>query len=174
MKFTKLAICTTVGVIAASTTPAIAAPFLFSLTGTKTASFVLDSNPLPDTFSSSALIGDQIGFNSVAGTFGGVPGFANVSFGTNLLASLNIGSADLGFTQLSGPALFSGPASNPVFSTGSFVLTNPFFGDRVTLQISAAAQAVPEPTAWSFMILGFGLAGLTLRYRRPTLSFTYG
>jgi hypothetical protein len=41
-----------------------------------------------------------------------------------------------------------------------------------TLQISAVSAA-PEPAAWAMMMVGFGLIGGAIRYRRrkTTLSF---
>ena len=40
-----------------------------------------------------------------------------------------------------------------------------------TLTITPAIAAVPEPTTWAMMIGGFGLAGATLRRRKPTVRF---
>jgi hypothetical protein len=47
---------------------------------------------------------------------------------------------------------------------GSFNLANPFFGQNDVLTISAVA-AVPEPSTWAMMILGFGGVGF-VAYRR--------
>ena len=143
----------------------------FNLTGSRTATFTLNSS-VPNSFTSSALVGDQIFFNNVAGTFGGTAGIANISFGTNLVADLNIQSANLNFTQLSGPGdLFTGPASNPTFNTGTFNLSGGFTAGPATLTITrAAVTAVPEPGTWALMLVGFGGLGVAMRRRRESAN----
>jgi hypothetical protein len=57
-----------------------------------------------------------------------------------------------------GPQLFSGTTINPVFSVGSFSLHNDNESDAGVITFSA----VPEPSTWAMMLLGFaglGLAG---------------
>ena len=158
----------------ALSSPANATLLLFNFFGPSgTALFQLDSNPTPD-FSSTFIGSDQFGFNNVSGTFGGQPGTAStISFGTGIFSSLSITAPNLGFTQFSSPTLFSGTRTAPVFSTGSFTLVNPFFGNG-TLNISQASGSVPEPGTWLMMIVGFGFLGGTLRYRRrsTTVKFT--
>lgn len=146
----------------------------FELTGSRTATFTLDDS-IPDSFNTSALIGDQIFFNAVAGTFGGSAGTGNISFGTNLIADLNIQSANLGFTQLSTTsALFTGPASNPTFNLGTFNLSGGFTAGPAVLTISqAAVAAVPEPGTWAMMLLGFGAVGFAVRRRRSTVTVSH-
>ena len=156
--------------------PAVAAPLSFTLTGSREASFVLDSNPTPTSFSSIILggtnFGDQISFSDVGGSYGGTPGVATIGFGTGLAATLNIGSPSLGFTQFVGPNLFSGTAANPIFSAGTFSLSSIVSGNS-TLTISSLVGAVPEPGTWAMMILGLGMAGAGLRYRRRSTSVSY-
>ncbi len=154
-----------VGLMTVSASGAWAAPLTFTLSGARSAVFQLDSNPIPSSFSSSSLIGDQIFFNGLAGTYGGVAGVADVNFGSGLIASLNISSSQLGFTQFGGPTLFSGSADHPVFSTGTFDLPNPFFGDAV-LVISDAVSAAPEPGVWALMLSGIAALGAVLRLTR--------
>jgi hypothetical protein len=146
--------------------PASAALLNFQLTGSQQASFQIDTETIPDFFSTSSLIGNQVRFDNVSGIFGGVAGLASISFGTNLIADLNINGTPLGFTQLSGngPDLFTGNPADPFFTLGSFNLANPFFGQNDVLTISAVA-AVPEPSTWAMMILGFGGVGF-MAYRR--------
>lgn len=150
--------------------PASAAPLLFNFSGPSgTALFQLDSNPTPD-FASTFIGSDQFGFNNVAGTFGDTPGTASViRFGNGIFASLSITAPNLGFTQFSSPTLFTGSPNAPVFSTGSFTLVNPFFGNG-TLNISQAVAAVPEPASWAMMIVGFGAIGLARRRRGSRVS----
>jgi hypothetical protein len=148
----------------AAAVPANAQPLLFELSGSRTATFTLDSST-PDSFTSS-FIGDQIFFNDVVGTFGGTPGTADLSFGTNLISAFQVQSASLDFTQFSGPALFSGPASSPTFNLGTFNLSGILSGNS-TLTISQAAPgAVPEPGTWAMMLVGFGALGVSMRRRR--------
>ena len=156
------------GVMAAA--PANAALLLFDLSGSRNASFTLDSNPIPTTFSSSSLIGDQISFSNVAGTYNGIPGLATIGFGNGLAATLNIGNANLGFTQFVGPDLFSGTAANPVFSPGTFSLRSIVSGNS-TLRISQVAAAVPEPGTWAMMLIGFGAVGYSMRRRKVAVTY---
>lgn len=164
-----LALLTSVVVLAASASlPAQAALLNFNLTGSKNATFQLDSNPTPD-FSSTSVFGDQIQFFNVSGTFDGVAMTApSIGFGSGLFASLNINGTPLGFTQFAGPTLFSGTDKAPIFAPGTFALTGIVSGNS-TLTISEVAAGVPEPTTWALMIGGFGLTGLALRRRGANL-----
>lgn len=89
-----------------------AAPLLFSFAGPSgTASFQLDSNPVPDFVNSFSFLpgSDQFGFTNVSGTFGGMSGVAStISFGEGIFASLNIVAPTLGFTSF--PARPCSPA----------------------------------------------------------------
>jgi hypothetical protein len=155
----------------AAPSAANAAPLLFNFSGPSgTAIFQLDSNPTPDYVNSYSFLpgSDQFGFNNVAGTFGGTAGTAStINFGEGIFASLNILAPGLGFTQFGGPALFTGSPDAPVFSIGTYTLLNPFLGNG-TLTISSAA-AVPEATSWAMMVIGFGLTGAAVRYRRRSM-----
>lgn len=159
---------------AAAALPAQAAILTFDLSGSRNATFQIDSNATPTTFSSS-VFGDQIRFDDVAGTFGGVAGTASIGFGTDVFADLNINGTGLGFTQFAGADLFSGPASAPIFATGTFTLPSIVSGTS-TLTISEAAPGgpsaggVPEPATWALMIGGFGLTGAALRKRRQAMT----
>lgn len=167
MRKQSLMLCALALSTAFAAAPANAQLLTFNLTGSRTASFTLDSSA-PNSFTSNALTGNQIFFNNVTGTFGGSAGTANISFGTNLIADLNIQSANLGFTQLSVPGdLFSGPASSPTFNLGTFNLSGGFTAGPATLTITrAAVAAVPEPGTWAMMLLGFGAIGASMRRRR--------
>jgi PEP-CTERM motif len=151
---------------AALASPASAALLNFQLSGSQQATFQIDTETVPNKFSTSSLIGNQVQFDNVSGIFGGVAGLASISFGTNLIADLNINGTALGFTQLSGngPDLFTGNPRDPIFTLGSFNLANPFFRQNDVLTVSAVA-AVPEPSTWAMMILGFAGVGF-MAYRR--------
>lgn len=176
MNIVKLA---TVAVVAGlSTVPssAEAALLLFNLSGGRNVTFQLDSNPTPD--SSQSFLGENAVFQNLPGTVNGAPAtLTTVSFGTGIFADLSITAPGLDFTQLaSGGPLFSGPGSAPVFAPGTFQLTNPFFSDQnSTLVISAvgAPGAVPEPSTWAMLILGFGAVGFGMRRRKVQTKLAY-
>ena len=166
MRFTKFMITGAVIASATASLPAAAAPILFELSGSRSAVFTIDPVATTPDFFNQSFIGDQVSFNKVAGTFGGVAGVGDIGFGTFLAATLNIGNPNLGFTQFTGPDLFSVIDARPVFNIGTFNLTSIVSGAS-TLRISAASvAAVPEPLSWGLMTLGFGVAGAMLRYRR--------
>ncbi len=148
-----------------------AVPLLFTLEGSRNATFMLDSNPVPDSFTTL-----QTNFNNISGTFGGTATVASlINFGTSdgifSAASLNILAPGLGFTQFSGDLLFGGTTASPIFSTGVYRLNNPFFGGPATLTITEASagigSGVPEPASWALLLAGFGLVGTAARRRRP-------
>lgn len=151
--------------LTAVTAPATAAPILFELSGSRSATFTIDPEATAPDFFSSSFIGDQVSYNNVAGTFGGVQGNAFVGFGTFLAATLNVQSPDLGFTQFTGPELFTTVNSRPVFNLGTFQL-NSIVSGASTIRISSVAAAVPEPMSWALMTVGFGMAGIGMRHRR--------
>ena len=143
---------------------------LFELSGARNATFTLNTSN-PSSFTTSALIGDQIFFNNVAGTFGGSAGTAStITFGSNLITPFEIVGTSLGFTQLIGPDLFTGSGANPMFSLGTFNLSGGFTSGASTLTISRAtvAAAVPESETWAMMLIGFGAMGVAMRRRRRT------
>lgn len=156
--------------LAMAATPAAAAPLLFELTGSRSATFTFDPGTTTPDFFSSSFIGNQVSYNNIQGTFGGAPGTAFVGFGTFLAATLNIQTPSLGFTQFAGPDLFTVSNMRPVFSLGTFQLTSIVSGSS-TLTISAAA--VPEPATWAMMLVGFGMLGAVIRYRRRSTAIVY-
>lgn len=154
----------TLGIAAAS--PASAALLQFELTGSKQASFQIDTSTIPDSYSSS-VFGDQIQYLVVPGVYGGVAETATIGFGTNIFAELNIGADGLGFTQFAGPDLFGGDPMHPTFNLGTFALTSIVSGAS-TIEISQIASA-PEPSTWAMMILGSAALGFAA-YRRKNGS----
>ncbi len=157
--------------MAISAAPASAETFLFKLSGSRNATFSFDPVATSPSFRNSTFIGDQLAFDAVPGTFGGVVGTARISFGNNLVADLNIQNANLGFTQFSSPDFFRLVGTQPVFTPGTYNLTSIGSGAS-TLSISQLAGAVPEPATWAMMILGFGVVGGALRRRRKMTGFT--
>ena len=158
-------------------TSADAAPLLFSftgqaITGPVTASFTLDSNPVPDDINEQPAFGfGQVFFNNVPGVFNGKSEIAStIAFGTGLAAQFQILGTSAGFAQFGGDPVFTGTFRNPVFSTGTFNF--PGFFSSGTLTVTEAAAAVPEPASWAMMLIGFAVVGTALRTRRrPKVTF---
>lgn len=153
---------------ALSASSASAATLLFELTGSRTATFTINTSVAPDYMSSSTLIGNQIGYNNVAGTFGGMATTASINFGTYLVSSFEIsGVPALGFSQFAGPDLFTGLPSAPVFNLGTFNLSSIVSGNS-TLHISDISPmgGVPEPSTWILMFAGIAGTGMAFRRRR--------
>ena len=142
----------------------------FELTGSHQASFQIDTETMPSSFSTNAF-GSQFFLENVSGVFGGVEGKATLAFGTNLFADLNIFGTNLGFVLLSNNALdlFTGNPADPVFALGTFNLSNTFIGQNDVLTISQVT-AVPEASTWAMMILGFASVGLVAYRRKRALA----
>ncbi len=160
-----------------SAVPASAATLLFDLSGSRNATFTLEVDPvIPDRVNNQPLLGgSQIFFDNVAGTFNGVAGTGNINFGSgDILAALNINAPGLGFTQFGGTDLFSFVNGQPVFNTGTFNFSGIVTG-RSTLTISEVSAAVPEPTTWAMMLIGFGFIGGPMRSakRRQKVTVSY-
>ena len=145
--------------LTATATTADAATYAFDLSGSRNASFTLDTADATSSFF-------QTNFANVTGTFDGMTqtasliNFSAVSF----IADLNIVGTSLGFTQFSGPALYTGSNDSPVFTPGTYQLTSIVSGNS-TLTITEGTGAVPEPASWALMIAGFGLVGIAARRR---------
>jgi PEP-CTERM motif len=159
-------IALTIGLALAS--PARAELLQFNLTGSKQASFKLNTETIPDRFSSSFL-GDQIQYLSVPGIYGGVAETATIGFGTGpILAQLNVGADGLGFTQFGGPDLVSGDPMHPTFNLGTFALTSLVSGaSSIEISQVVSAPGTPEPSTWAMMILGSVSLGF-IAHRRKT------
>ncbi|QXQ08184.1 PEPxxWA-CTERM sorting domain-containing protein [Sphingosinicellaceae bacterium] len=152
-----------------SVSSASAAVYSFDLSGSRNASFQLDTADATSSFF-------QTNFANVTGTFDGTTQTASlINFSaTSFIADLNIVWTTLGFTQFSGPALYTGTNDNPMFTPGTYQLTSIVSGSS-TLTIAAvsdggAGSTVPEPASWALMIVGFGLTGVTLRRRIGTTA----
>ena len=152
----------------ALTSPAGAALLQFDLTGSRQASFQIDSGAIPDSYSSS-VFGDQIQYLNVPGTYGGLVETATIGFGTgSIFAQLNVGATGLGFTQFAGPDLFSGNPMHPTFNLGTFALTSIVSGAS-SIEISEVA-AVPEPSTWAMTLVGFAGVGWLAHQRRRKVA----
>ena len=149
--------------------PASAAIYEFNFSGRDgTATFAINST------TGTAANAGQVDFFNVPGTYSGTLGTSatasEIVFGVPYLFAgiLTITPADfqiLGspigvFEQFAGPPLFTGTSANPVFDLGTFNLTSLSDGPA-TITISA----VPEPSTWAMMILGFAGIGF-MAYRK--------
>lgn len=174
MKTLTLLAGSTLALTGAWSAPASAATLLFELTGSRNATFTLETDPVvPDRINNQPVLGgSQIFFDNVAGTFNGVAGTGNINFGSGaIIAALNISAPGLGFTQFGGTDLFSFVNGQPVFNLGSFAFSG-FVTGRSTLTISAVEAAVPEPGTWAMMLVAFGLLGAAMRQakRKPAVA----
>lgn len=146
--------------------PASAATLLYQLSGDYTASWQLDSNPIPDVSSSGVnfTIWDVEGFPDA------IFGVADITFwhadelGGFTIEDFYIGSI---LAEALGPQLYSGPESSPTMLTGTFQLTG-VNGESYTLNVSTVGGVVPEPATWAMMVLGFGVLGGAMRGARRT------
>lgn len=177
MKSIRLIAASAILLAGVSAVPASAATLLFELTGSRNATFTLQSNPVvPDRVNNQPLLGgSQIFFDNVSGTFNGVAGTGNVNFGSgDILAALNINAPGLGFTQFGGVDVFSIVNGQPVFRLGTFAFSGIVTGAS-TLRISQVNAAVPEPGTWAMMLLAFGVVGAAMRRakRQQALTVSY-
>lgn len=161
--------------ILACSSSANAANLLFDFTGSFAASFNFDTAMAPDIVRNDAIFSVfSSGYNNIPVRFNGVDRRANVSFGRGNAATFNLNLLAPGpqpFTQLLGPDLFTGSPAAPVFNRGTFALRNPFFGQNVVLTIAEQGPignpgAIPEPTTWAMLIVGFGFLGSVIRRQR--------
>jgi hypothetical protein len=155
-----------IGLVAAFSTGASASSneILFTVTGADYSSpitFTLPASPTPDFINTNSFGFDsvQIHTNSISEHVYGLTFYTSAEQG-GFEDTLGLG----GFSGpdvflLSGPQLFSGSTSNPYFVPGAYsVLSENVFQDTVTL------TAVPEPSTWSMLLLGFAGLGFA-RYR---------
>jgi hypothetical protein len=135
--------------------------------------FVLDVDRTPDI-----RLSDSVRYFNVPVTYR-LPGDAadrTATPGITFFSPIQQGGLFIGFLstgnfRLLNTPLFTGPTTNPQFLTGTFRLSTtaqnngprPF--DNYLLRVTA----VPEPSSWALMIVGFGLVGSALR-RRPVVA----
>ena len=132
-----------------------ATELVFTITGAgNIITFDLPQDPIPDSYT----LNQFFTFNSVDGTLNGTPKvFDGATFWN---PDQNTGDLHLdSFSPFFGDILYTGMESSPTFKTGSFDIGDGEFAYILTI------SAVPEPSTWALMLLGFaglGLAG----YRR--------
>ena len=155
---------------------ASAALVLFTLTGPAPASFTLDQSPTPTQVTSNYFVIDN-----VVGTFLGAPSsqislfFDDVGFLSIRDLIFDGGGLNLNLVDFNGnnAPLFSGTTAAPTFNLGTYSFFAVNYSDSLgsgdaTLTIASVDGAVPEPSTWMMMLVGFGLLGGAMRYGRNT------
>jgi hypothetical protein len=149
----RLKLATAAVVVALSVTPAFAEILKFSFTGASGdfATWTQPSDPTPVEFK------DQFSTEvQVTNGTSNKGGFSSVEFDSNDIidGGFFIDAAGLFGT---GPTLYTGPESAPIFRAGDFLVS--------TGSLTGTA-AVPEPSTWAMMLIGF--AGLGYASRRAS------
>jgi PEP-CTERM motif len=132
-----------------------ATELVFTITGAgNTITFDLPQDPTPDSYT----LGQFFTFDSVDGTSDGTPRvFDGATFWNPDQDTGDLHLDD--FSPFFGDILYTGSESSPTFKTGTFDIGDGELGYTLTI------SAVPEPSTWGLMLLGFaglGFAG----YRR--------
>jgi len=92
---------------------------------------------------------------------GGTPNFFDVDFGSSQLFSAT-NSGSFGFTNFSTTAIATGASTNLSFAFQQ----NPAFFRLDNISVTAVRGAVPEPSTWAMMLIGFGAVGAGLRRQK--------
>jgi hypothetical protein len=145
--------------------PASATVLSFTISGDYSAAFQIDTSAAPDYSDPDY----GVGYASVPGFSGTLSGTANIQFfPTAMSGGILIADPDSidWLLEATGPQLYNGPETAPVFHTGTFALTGLSTPGSFSLTIAPVSAAVPEPASWALMISGFGLAGAALRRRQ--------
>ena len=102
--------------------------------------------------------------NSTANNPFGTVAFYTTDFGGGFAAGSSL-NGDI-YYSVASEQLFSGTLNAPTLLTGSFVLTD-LDGIRLGQLLVSTVSAVPEPSTWAMMVLGFaGIGFVTYRRRK--------
>jgi hypothetical protein len=126
------------------------------------------SGAFDDTFS-FLLFSDGVGSGSVSTSFSSAVNsliIQSVTVNGTITIPVTVDSA--GFTGASAGniPLFAG--QNSIRITG-IAGVNASYGGNITF----APNAVPEPATWAMMLVGFGMVGSAMRYRRRSTKVVY-
>jgi PEP-CTERM motif len=158
-------------VLTAPTVQATVLDFSFSgnLAGvTETASWSMDSNPNVITFASGSFTMVTTSGGTEFRSDLGPSTFPAVQFYVpGVPSGLEFNTVGVAFDALDrfGSQIYTGSESAPVFAPGTFV------GTYGTLTITDAVTAVPEPSTWAMMILGFCGLGFLAHRRKSAAGF---
>ena len=163
-------------VIVVASSPAAAADYIFSFSGTN----LFGGQPLigSGTLTTSGVTVQQNGrdaqmITGITGTYNGsaITSLASVTGSDNFyyLTGKFVSGNGLGFTTA------AGTNANLFDSAGQYRLntTNPFQSGFVTATSTAVSGAVPEIATWGMMIAGFAMMGAAMRTRRRTATVTF-
>jgi hypothetical protein len=146
------------GIVSAATAAATTLDFSYTSSDNGTASWTQSSTPIPGNYVN--------GFNTtVFVTNGTETAFSSTDSFTEVLFFPTSGSGGFlagGSDEVgdNGAVIYSGTEASPVFSPGTYTLYDG------SLTVTAEASGVPEPAAWSMMLLGVAGVGDGLRTRR--------
>lgn len=118
----------------------------------------LNSAQLTDSFSNSQSYTLAAGGSGVYGPFSQSQTATYVAAASDLAAFINSGTFDTSFITSSGET-FLGGGGNITSALNTTV------GGVETITYNYDPAGVPEPTSWALMIVGFGLAGASMRRR---------
>lgn len=82
-----------------------------------------------------------------------------------------VGASEDGFVGFTSR---SGIVSLSIAAVASDVAVFPTVDDLVIAQAAGIVSAVPEPTSWVMLLIGFGMIATTTRYRRRAARTVYG
>jgi hypothetical protein len=147
----------------ALTSSAHADLLLFQWEGSSdTASWEQPSNPAPAGFTANL---SEIGvLNGTETTAHGTASFTFVTFFTP--SDLGGFRTDTSFVETSGPQLFTGPTSSPIFSPQTVNLQDLSGGGSGTLTVTDTSVPAPEPASLPLLVMGLAGLGVALRTRR--------
>ncbi len=158
---TALAQAAAISTLALAATAVQAETLNFELTGLYSASWQLDSAPVPDLVGSFSFT-----MWDVPGDFpSAVDGMVDLQFwgaaSDGGLTIIDFWGGGVTLADTTGAQLFEGSFSAPTFAIGSYSLQD-VGGNPYTLTISA----IPEPAAIGLMLAGLGVIGAVARRRR--------
>jgi hypothetical protein len=162
-------LCPMLGFAAAAlmSTPAIADDCHFNLSGSTSATFTINCSPVPNAYSGDSVNG-AFEVDSVPGTLNGSPTTFDYFVFDTSTENWDFGFGDgslIGSFQ--GPQLFTGSPSSPTFTPGDYTFSNDLGSYTLTI---GAVSAVPEPSSWAMMLLGFLAISVAVRGRRRPMA----
>ena len=149
--------------------PAQADILRYEVSGSTHFSFDLDTNTpsQPDSIFTDSFYLKDIHNTSASNPFPYLYFFDFFSGGAFAASTKPDGSGNL--FSFFGDQLFSGPSSSPIFLTGSFPLYSAF-SPGPDPDALLTVTAVPEPSTWAMMILGFaGVGFMAYRQRKSAM-----
>jgi hypothetical protein len=155
--------------LAALSNAAHADTLLYSFTeGASTFSFETNTPPVITASDPTIAFVSPITNSTVAGAATAEFFIDSQAGGVALLDSS--GSAFVGNHVYDGAQLFTGTVDSPTLLLGTFTLTNDSTGAAAQLVVTDLTAAVPEPSTWAMMILGFfGIGTMTYRRRKSAM-----